>query len=149
MIPFGSKLGNGSFRVEVRDAKHVDQCSSISTRVWSHQPTSDLKTCLLFFGKACNDCDAKHADQYSWRSTGVWLHQLTSDRKRCLLFWRCLRWLCLKAFSVPTLCIGGPRGQSNERLLFCSVGNLSRVVSDLRSNGKVSFDGRGAGARDT
>ena len=27
-----SDLGNGSFGVEIRDAKHVDQCSSISTQ---------------------------------------------------------------------------------------------------------------------
>ena len=43
-----SDLGNGSFWVEIRDAMHVDQCSSISTRVWPHQLTSDLKRCLLF-----------------------------------------------------------------------------------------------------
>ena len=40
-----SDLGNGSFWVEIRDAKHVGQCSSISTRVWSNQLTSDLKKC--------------------------------------------------------------------------------------------------------
>ena len=44
-----SDLGNGSFGVEIRDAKHVDRCSSISTRVWSHQLTSDLKRCLPFW----------------------------------------------------------------------------------------------------
>ena len=31
-----SDLGNGSFWVEIHDAKHVDRCSWRSTRVWLH-----------------------------------------------------------------------------------------------------------------
>ena len=46
-----SNLGNGSFWVEIRDAKHVDRCRWISTWVWSHQLTSDLRY-VYFFGKA-------------------------------------------------------------------------------------------------
>ena len=44
-----SDVGNGYFWFEIRDVKHADQCSSISTRVWSHQMTSDLKICLHFW----------------------------------------------------------------------------------------------------
>ena len=44
-----SGLGNGSFWIKIHDAMHVDQCSSISTRVWSHLLTSDLTRCLLFW----------------------------------------------------------------------------------------------------
>ena len=37
---------------------------------------------------------------------------LTSDLKRCLRFWKCLRWSCLTAFSVPTFVTGGLRGST-------------------------------------
>ena len=49
-----SDLGNGSFWVEIRHAQRVDRCSCRSTRVWSHQLTSDLRD-VYFFGNACND----------------------------------------------------------------------------------------------
>ena len=35
------------------DARHVHRCRWISTRVWSHQLTSDLRD-VYFFGYACN-----------------------------------------------------------------------------------------------
>ena len=58
-----SDLGNGSFWVEFRDAKHVDQCRSThrltqvirSVMVWSHQLTSNLwhQEMFTFFRNAC------------------------------------------------------------------------------------------------
>ena len=48
-VAVNSDLGNGPVWVEIRDAIYVDQCSSISTRVWLHQLTADLKRCLLFW----------------------------------------------------------------------------------------------------
>ena len=50
-----SDLGNGSFRLEIRDAKHVDQCTGSwkCTRVWSYQLTSDLRD-VYFLKYACN-----------------------------------------------------------------------------------------------
>ena len=37
----------------VDDTRHVNRCKLISTRVWSHQLTSDLRE-VYFFGYACN-----------------------------------------------------------------------------------------------
>ena len=44
-----SDLGNGSFWVKIRVAENVDRCSWKCTRVCSHQLTSDLKRCSLFW----------------------------------------------------------------------------------------------------
>ena len=46
-----SEVGNGSLWVKIHDAEHVDQCRWRSTRVWSHQLTSDLNY-VYFFGNA-------------------------------------------------------------------------------------------------
>ena len=49
------------------------------------------------------------------------------------------------ATARPNACEGEVLGCISD---FCSVENLSRVLPNLRSNGKVSFDGRAGGGQD-
>ena len=96
-----SDLGNGSFWVKVRDAKHVDRCSlrSTCTQVWLHQLTSDLKRCLLIW--KCLQmvvsessfrsyvCHRRHAGLHALRaSCYTGLTKLFVRRGRC---WKCPR----------------------------------------------------------
>ena len=78
-----SDLGNGSFWVEIHDAKHEDL-----------------------------HIDWRGSEDLYWFDHSTDLGPLTSDLKRCLLFWKCLRWSCLKAVSVPTSVTGGLRGST-------------------------------------
>ena len=73
-----SDLGNGSVWVDIRDAKLFHRCSWRSTRIWSHQLTSDLQSDNCF-GKVCNG--------------RVWKQ------------FRCLRWFSKSCGAPPRLAV--------------------------------------------
>ena len=92
-----SGLRNGSFWVEILDVKHVDQCSWRSTPVWSHQMTSDLKRCLLFW-----KCLQVVVSERSFGASVLNGRPAGLHRDRRLLFWshKKMPWKISRRFRI-------------------------------------------------
>ena len=118
-----SDLGNGSFWVEIRDTKRVDRCRWISTRVWSHDLTSDLKK-IYFFGKACKWSYLKAVLVPAWGGGGG-----RGCGAPCTL-----RASCRRCFVVAIACAGTCALQRTLfdlffvlAVLFCFAGTLIQI----------------------
>ena len=120
-----SDLGNGSFWVEIRDAKHVHRCRWRSTWVWSHQLTSDLRD-VHFLEMLTMVVSENSFGAYVCPRRPVGLHR---DSGSCFTAISSLRWrrnqdcaealsrVLIKQIAAWICCIA-----RRDRCLDCSIG---------------------------